>query len=71
MQTMPTITRLGALRVADRKKWEREIRAAMRNTATIQDAADALGVSKRQLQRWLDELPEIERPPEGRRPKDP
>lgn len=66
MPHMPTMTRLGALRVVDPKQWEREIRAAMRDTPTIQAAADKLEVSKRQLQRWLDELPAIERPPEGR-----
>lgn len=63
---MSKITRLGALRVADPARWEKEIRAAMRNAPTTQHAADKLDVSKRQLQRWLDELPDIARPPEGR-----
>jgi hypothetical protein len=67
---MSKITRMGALRVADPGRWEKEIRGAMKNTPTIQDAADKLGVSKRQLQRWLDELPDVARPPEGRRPKE-
>lgn len=66
---MSKYTRLGALRYIDPKQWEKEIRAAMRGVANIQTAADKLGVSKRQLQRWLDELPEIERPAAGRRPK--
>lgn len=61
------ISRLGALRITDRTRWVREISQTMtaaRGNAT--EAAKALGVSKRQLMRWLAELPEIKRAAPGR-----
>lgn len=68
---MAQITELGALRVVDPKKWESTIRRAMReaegHTVT---AAEILGVSRRQLQRWLAELPDVPRLPPHRPPRD-
>lgn len=65
---------LGAERVAVPKKWAAQVRKAMKDAGgRITEAADALGVSRRTLYRWLDEDPRlagIARAPEGRPPKD-
>jgi hypothetical protein len=48
------ISMLGALRHVNPREWERRIRVAMRAAAgRIPAAAEQLGVSKRQLFRWL------------------
>lgn len=53
---MPMLTRLGGLRAADPKAWVREIAKAMKDSdGRIREAAKALGVSGRQLSRWLAE----------------
>jgi hypothetical protein len=63
-QSLPRVSRpnnpsrlseLGALRVLDPDKWARRVRAEMRKAGgRVPDAASALGVSVRQLYRWLD-----------------
>jgi hypothetical protein len=64
---------LGALRVVDADKWARAVRKAMREAqGRVPAAAEALGVSTRQLFRWLDDprLQGIERAAQGTRPTD-
>jgi DNA-binding NtrC family response regulator len=51
------MTRLGALRVADPRRWEMEVRAAIRREGgNLTHAAAKLGISWRQLVRWAREL---------------
>lgn len=72
--TRPGISRLGALRIADNARWANEIRSAMRAAAgRVPAAAEALGVSARQLFRFLadDALADIPRAPAGRTRIDP
>ncbi len=53
---MGRLTRTGALRMVDPTAWVREVRGAMRAAeGRIPDAAKELGVSMRQLFRWLDD----------------
>lgn len=64
---------LGALRVVDPEKWSRAVRKAMRDAqGRVPTAAESLGVSPRQLFRWLDDplLHGIERAAQGTRPND-
>lgn len=50
------LTTMGALKIADRATWERKLRMAMlRAKGSVPAAASALGVSRRQLERWLGE----------------
>jgi hypothetical protein len=64
---MSKITPTGALRIVDPAKWEALVRREMKRAdGRIPAAAEALGVSGRQLRRWLDELPDIDRAPPGR-----
>lgn len=60
------MTRVGLLKLTDKKAWEKEVRAAMGDGASIATAAAALGVSTRQLARWLAECPKIPRREGGR-----
>ena len=58
---MSRITRLGALRMVDPKAWAAEVRAALKDSnGFLDEAAEKLEVSRRQLQRWLaaDDMPE-------------
>jgi hypothetical protein len=65
------ISQMGALRVADPKEFERRLRLAMKAAdGRLPDAAEELGVSARQLSRWLAEFPEVDRAP-AHRPKVP
>jgi ActR/RegA family two-component response regulator len=50
------ITPAGALRIVDSAKWVRLVKRAMREAGgRVPDAARALGVSRRQMYRWLME----------------
>jgi ActR/RegA family two-component response regulator len=62
------ITPAGALRIVDPVKWARAVKKAMRDAdGRVPDAAKALGVSRRQLYRWLMEpaFADVERAPVG------
>lgn len=62
------ISPLGALRILDPEKWERAVRKAMVDAdGRIPDAAEALGVSLRQMYRWLadERFAGLERAPVG------
>lgn len=64
------LSKLGAMRLTDPATFNEKIRSAMaRAKGRIPDAADALGVSARQLRRWLDspELRATPRVPNGAR----
>jgi len=50
------VSNLGALRVVDRKKWERVVRAALAAHPGRTEAAHELGVSTRTLSNWTREL---------------
>jgi hypothetical protein len=64
---MAGLTRMGALKIADPAAFERELRRTMLAAGgRIPAAAEALGVSVRQLSRWLAELPEVDRAKPGR-----
>jgi len=53
---MPVLTQIGALKFVDRVAWKKQIRDAMKSVdGRVPDAAKALGVSDRQLFRWLAE----------------
>lgn len=57
---------IGALRLADPDKWAATVRDVMARTdGRIPEAAQELGISERQLFRWLDDplLEGIERAP--------
>jgi transposase len=73
------LSELGALRVLDPEKWARKVRGAMRKSSgRVPDAAIELGVSVRQLYRWLGAKGEdgvalfenVERAGPGPRPDD-
>lgn len=60
-------TRLGALRLVDPARFEKELRRALRASGGhLAPAAEAIGVSTRQLARWLAELPDVPRAAPGR-----
>jgi hypothetical protein len=47
-------TKMGALKVVDPTAWQKEIKKAMKNSkGRVKAAAESLGVSDRQLFRWL------------------
>lgn len=57
----------------DTEKWAREVKRAMRDAGgRVPVAAEALGISPRQLFRWLEDpaLADVERAPVGTRPND-
>ena len=55
-RTPRRISRLGALRIVNPKRWAKTVRKAMREAdGHIPDAAAALDVSVRQLFRWLED----------------
>lgn len=61
-------TVIGALKIADPKKWVSSIQAAMgKSQGRVPEAAHALGISPRQLWRWLEDprLSNVERAPTG------
>jgi DNA-binding NtrC family response regulator len=63
------ISQLGAMKVLKPEEWERQIREAMLATdGRIAEAAEVLGVSTRQLYRWLSEatFDDVSRAPQGR-----
>lgn len=61
------LSRLGALRVSNPDQWAKEVARAMKAArGNVGNAAESLGVSKRQLMRWLAELPEVPRSTPGR-----
>lgn len=65
-RTPRRLSPLGALRVLDAEKWARTVRKAMRDAdGRIPDAAEGLGVSIRQLFRWLGDplLADVKRAP--------
>jgi hypothetical protein len=67
MTHMSKISQVGALKIADPARWEVLVRREMKRAdGRIPAAAESLGVSVRQLHRWLAELPDIERAPPGR-----
>ncbi len=67
MPRMARITTMGALKIADPPKWEASLRREMKRAeGRIHVAAEALGVSVRQLSRWLAEHPDIPRCGPGR-----
>ena len=67
MTPMSKISQVGALKIADPTKWEATVRREMKKAeGRIPVAAQALGVSVRQLTRWLAELPDVERASPGR-----
>lgn len=52
------ITKIGSLKYSDPVKWTSEIYSALQaSNGFLDDAADRLGVSKRQLIRWIKEQP--------------
>jgi transcriptional regulator with PAS, ATPase and Fis domain len=62
------ITPAGALRIVDPAKWARAVKQAMRAAGgRVPEAAKALGVSRRQLYRWLMEpaFADVARAPVG------
>jgi ActR/RegA family two-component response regulator len=62
------LSELGALRVVDPVAWETRIRRELASAGGhIATAAKSLGVSVRQLSRWLAELPNVPRGVPGRR----
>jgi hypothetical protein len=70
-KSKPGLTELGALRRVDPAEWERRIRAAMdRAGLRIDVAAEMLGISRRQLFRWLNDerLSDVPRLPTGPEP---
>lgn len=55
-QSRPGLTELGAMRRFNRAAWVARIRAALEAAdGKSEPAAEALGVSQRQLMRWLAE----------------
>ena len=65
------MTELGALRVVDSAKWARTVKRALKaHGGRTADAAEELGISVRQLFRWLGDplLADVKRLPAGRRP---
>ncbi len=67
MPSMAKISETGALKILDPAKWEALVRREMKRAdGRIPVAAEALGVSVRQLHRWLSELQGVERAPPGR-----
>ncbi len=74
---MPIMTKIGAMKIVDYISWKKAIKLAMKEAAgRVGDAAEALGVSERQLFRWLatDELKSTPRaeyglPRDGKRGK--
>lgn len=67
MTPMSKISAVGALRIVDPAKWEATVRREMRKAeGRIPVAAEALGVSVRQLSRWLADLPDVPRAAPGR-----
>ena len=57
-----TITRVGALRLAAPATWLELVDGALRaESGRVPEAAERLGVSKRVLQRWLAQTPELGR----------
>lgn len=61
------MTPIGALKVADPVKWKATVRDALNKAGgRIAAAAEALGVSGRQLSRWLAEDPDLPRASPGR-----
>jgi hypothetical protein len=67
-QARPGLSTLGALRVLDREAWVARVTDAMREAGGRRaDAAALLGVSSRQLARWLAEpdLEDVPRVPRG------
>ena len=61
------MTALGAMRVLNRDRWLATLRKALEDTGgRIPAAAKALGVSVRQLSRWLAEDPTLPRSKPGR-----
>lgn len=67
MTPMSKITPIGAMKIADPARWEREVIRAMKQAGgRLAVAAEALGVSTRQLSRWLAEYPHIPRAEPGR-----
>jgi len=62
------ISPLGALRVVDPEAWEKAVRKAMKAAkGGLPEAAEALGITSRQLSRWLDDprLSDVPRAPVG------
>ena len=60
-------TRLGSLRIVDPSAFVREVQEALtRSNGAILAAASLLGVSQRQLLRWLADYPQITRRSPGR-----
>lgn len=74
---MPVMTKIGAMKIVDPRAWNKAITRAMATAdGRVGDAATALGVSERQLFRWLalDELKSTPRaeygmPRDGKRGK--
>lgn len=52
---MPKVTEIGALKIAKPDEWRRRLRAAIRQAkGDLAGAADALGVARRTLSRWIE-----------------
>jgi len=67
MTPMSKISAMGALKIVDPSKFEATLRREMkRSDGYLAPCAEAMGVSKRQLARWLDEYPDIPRAPAHR-----
>ena len=69
MPHVPRISPLGALRVLDPDRWAKTIRGAMKKAdGRIEDAAVALGVSRRTLFRLLEDpaFSDVVRAPTGK-----
>lgn len=67
LTTMAKISEAGALKILNREKWDALVRREMKRAdGRIPVAAEALGISVRQLHRWLAELDSINRAPPGR-----
>ena len=50
------LTAMGVLRLSNRAAWEKRVREAMvKAHGSVPEAAGLLGISRRQLERWLGE----------------
>ena len=68
LHSMSRMSKIGALKIVDQVRWVEVIFEAMREAkGRIPDAALTLGISERQLYRWLqdEEFKDVERVPDG------
>ena len=59
MTTPLTGPLLSAHREVDSARWQTTVRSALKKHRALVPTAEALGVSKRTLQRWISEVPQL------------